>query len=163
MSDGAGTLMHVGEFESGKTIADEAHQSGAYDGVLQHGSVYEALDALRKASKEELQSIRTIVVEDRIPLIKASPDSEARAQILLNGGEAPNNEMRAVFLAGKIKQIYKEQRLEVPPVIMGTDIKENRDRQFPNINGVYEYSDCAPNFAHELSRMSNAIAARSRA
>lgn len=155
--------MHVGDFQWGRIISEEAKESQVYAAVMQKSTVYGALEAIREASKQELQSIRTFVVEDRMPLIDPSPESEAHLLKLLKGEEAPQREMRAVFLAGKIKQIYKEQGLKAPPIIMGTVISENRQRDFPHISGVFEYGGDDNNLAVGISRMSAAIAPKSRA
>lgn len=159
---GSGTLVHVGDTSLGDVLRRGSVESGAYKDIIQEDSIFGAVEALRQSSKEELWSIRTFVLEDRLPLVEASEDYERHMRLLLKGKEPPSHEMRAVLLVGIITQLYKEQGLKVPPIILATFNTENLNRQFPHISGVYDYNGKATaNVSNDISRMASAIASKS--
>jgi hypothetical protein len=131
-----------------------------YDDVAHHGTIYDAVDALKKLPKGKLQSIRTFLLEDRMPIIDSRPNCLTLAEKLIEGKPFPEREMCAVFLAGEIKAIYKQHSLAAPPIIMGTvDEVENMSKNFPNIDRVLDYWSGQENRVSEISDMSNAIVA----
>jgi hypothetical protein len=152
-----GTLFHVGAFDLNRTLRLDSERNGVYEKIAYRPSVYEALEALKKLQRDELEAIRTVVVYDALPLVAASQGMDQHLEELLQGAKMPEEEMRAVFLAGKIRDIYKTRSLEPPPIIMGTMVYENLMKSFLNIDGVVEWrgTDNARKFSDASDRVSS--------
>jgi len=143
---GKGILFHVGDNLTGQAFSEVAKDAG-YSSVLQHDTIDGALERLKSFSKPQLQSVKTFLIADTLNAVTASENMGDRIQSLF-GDERPPVESLPSFLAGRIKQIYSQQGLTPPPVILETTVMRkypNGAPTLPHIDGVVDLDADAEN------------------